>query len=256
MIDCHARVANTTGSVETLLFEMNAARVSRAVLFSGDASVSPAELAEIRSRHAGRFAAVGRIDPGSAEGVSECERLCARGCLDGVEMRPGEGEAAASWVNRPEVMAVWERLERLGVPVNICIASQEYNQFSDVITSFPTLTVVLDDLGRGPGTELSQFVPVMLEYARYPRVTVCMSGIFRISSEPHPHRSLWPVMSEISARFGHDRIVWGSGYPEVLSTCGYQAEAGILEELSFLNPVDREAIAERTPARLWFGRHG
>ncbi len=254
MIDCQARVGNTTGSLETLLSEMTTARVSRAVLFGADASVSPGVLAEIRDRHAGRFAVVGRLDPRSAASVSDCERLCAGGRLDGVEMCP-EGDSGARWVNLPEVMAVWQRLEHLRVPVNICIASQEYNQFSDVVTSFPRLVIVLDDLGKGPGTDMSQFLPVMLEYARYPRVVVSISGVFRISKEGHPHRELWPAICRIFEEFGPARLVWGSGYPDVQSACGYEAEAGLLKQLPFLKPVDIEAIAERTPSRLWFEPH-
>jgi len=233
---------------------MRTARVSRAVLFGAGASVSPAALAEVRERHAGRFAVVGRLDPRSAPAVAECERLCEAGRIDGVEMCP-DGDPGARWVNLPEVMSVWERLENLRVPVSICIASQEYNQFSDVVTSFPSLTIVLDDLGKGPQTDLSQLLPVMVEYARYPRVVVSISGLFRISSEGHPHRGLWPAISEIFEGFGPGRLVWGSGYPDVVSACGYGAEASLLEQLPFLNPVDIETIAERNPARLWFERH-
>lgn len=231
--------------------QMAMARVSRAVLFGADWSVEPSALTEIRNRYPGRFAVVGRLNPTSADAVSECEDLCARWRVDGIEMCP-EGDPGARWVNLPEVMTVWERLEELEVPVSLCMASQEYNQFSDVVTSFPRLTVVLDDLGKGRGTELSQFVPVMLEYARYPQVIVSVSGVFRMSAEPHPHPGLWPVISEIREQFGSERMVWGSGFPEVVSACGYTAEAELLQQLPFLNPVDIETIGERTPSRLWF----
>jgi len=251
LIDCRARVGNNQESLEQLMSEMAMARVSRAVLFGADSTVRPSVLAEIRNRYPGRFAVVGRLNPTSAGAVSECEDLCTRWRADGIEMCP-EGDPAARWVNLPEVMTVWECLEHLGVPVNLCMASQEYNQFSDVVTSFPRLTVVLDDLGKGRGTELSQLVPVMLEYARYPQVIVSVSGVFRMSAEPHPHQGLWPVISEIREQFGSDRMVWGSGFPEVVSACGYAVEAALLEQLPFLDRVDRETIGERTPSRLWF----
>ena len=230
---------------------MNKARVSRAVLFAADSNVTASVLAEMRDRYPDRFAVVGRLNPRSVTAVAECEELCVRWGMDGIEMCP-EGDPGARWVNLPAVMAVWERLERLSVPVSLCMASQEYNQFSDVVTSFPGLTVVLDDLGKGRGTELSQFVPVMLEYARYPQVIVNVSRVFQLSKGPHPHQELWPVISQIREVFGRDRLVWGSGYPDVMSACGYAAEADLLWQLPFLNPVDIETIGERTPARLWF----
>ncbi len=251
MIDALARISQRPDSFTRLIQEMNGAGVNRAVLFPEDSGIPIQFLAELRQQDTERFAVVAAVDPlapGAARAVEEAQ---VRWGIAGVEMKPsGKGRR---WLNVPDAMGLWEKLEAFGFCVSLCIASQDYNQFSDVVTGFPGLRIVLEDLGSGPETMVSQYVPILVEYARYPQVHVSVSGLFRISSLPHPHPDLWPVMEQIYRAFGPGRLVWGSGYPEVLSVFrGYQGVAGLLGELPFLSLADLQMIQETNAARLWF----
>jgi len=230
---------------------MDGAGINRAVLFPEDARVPTDFLAQLRRQDTERFAIVGAVDPLVPDAARAVEEARFRWGMAGIEMRPSE--SGRRWLNVPDVMHLWEKLEALGLCVSLCIASQDYNQFSDVVTSFPMLRIVLEDLGSGPETMVSQYVPILLEYARYPQVHVSVSRLFRVSSLPHPYPDLWPVMEEICSAFGPGRLVWGSGYPEVLSAShGYQGVAGLLAEVPFLSPGDLQMIQETNAARLWF----
>ncbi len=251
MIDALARISQHPDSFNRLLLEMNGAGINRAVLFPEDCRVPTQFLAELRQPDTERFAVVAAVDPLAPGAARAIEEARFRSGIAGVEMKPSEG--GRRWLNVPDVMRLWEKLEALGLCVSLCIASQEYNQFSDVVTGFPALRIVLEDLGSGPETMVSQYVPILLEYARYPQVHVSVSRLFRVSSLPHPHPDLWPVVEGIYRAFGPGRLVWGSGYPEVLSAShGYQGAAGLLAELPFLKPADLEMIQETNAARLWF----
>lgn len=251
MIDALARIGKHPDSFNRLLEEMNGAGIDRAVLFAEDLQVSTKFLADLRRRDPGHFAVVGTVDPLAPHAADTVEEARSRCGSAGVELRPGK--SGHRWLNTPSVMPLWARLEALGLCVNLCIASQDYNQFSDVVTGFPSLRVVLEDLGSGPETMLSQYVPILLEYARYPQVHVSISRLFRVSSIPHPYPDLWPVLEEVYRAFGPERLVWGSGYPEVLSAAGgYSGAAGLLGELPFLKSADLQMIQETNAAGLWF----
>ncbi len=252
MIDALARVSQHPDSFTRLLSEMDGAGIDRAVLFGEDTAVPAAFLADLRKRDPKRFAIVALVDPLAPDACRLIEDARLQWGAAGIEMKPSA--AGRRWLNRPDVMPVWEKLQMLGVCVNLSVASQDYNQFSDVVTSFPNLRIVLEDLGSGPGTMLSQYVPILLEYARYPQVHVSISRLFRVSSLPYPYRDLWPVLEDIHKSFGPGRAVWGSGYPEVLGTPGgYRGATGLLGQPPFLTGADLEAIQEINAARLWFG---
>ncbi|MFB3903832.1 MAG: amidohydrolase family protein [Acidobacteriota bacterium] len=251
MIDALARISRDPDSFARLLSEMNGAGIDRAVLFPEDSGVPARLISDFRKRDPKRFAVVAAVDPLAGDASRAIEDARFEWGAVGVEMTPEE--SGRRWLNIPSVMPLWEKLEALGIRVSLCIASQNYNQFSDVVTSFPRLRIVLEDLGSGPGTMLSQYVPILLEYARYPQVYVSISRLFRLSSLPYPYTDLWPVLEEIRAAFGPDRLVWGSGYPEVLSAAGgYGGAAGLLRELPFFSPADRDMIQDTNAARLWF----
>ena len=243
MIDGHARVGPEPASLERLKAEMSRAGVGRAVLFGPDPWRYLPETAR-----GGAFAFVRRIDPLDDHSLAQSEALTT-GHYAGVELRPAR---PGRWLNARQVAPLWEKLARLNLPVNIAIASQQYNEFSDVVTAFPDLRIVIDDLGRAGETAVSQYLPILLEYARYPQVYVSVSRLSDVSLEEHPHRDLWPVLRETLDRFGAQRLVWGSGYPEVMDGCGYLAEAQLLEQLPFLTSDDLRLITEANAAGLWF----
>jgi len=231
---------------------MNGAGIDRAVLFPEHSDVPARFLADLRKTDPKRFAVVAAIDPLAGGASRSIEEARFQWGVAGVETKPEE--SSRRWLNAPDVMPLWQTLEGLGICVSLCIASQDYNQFSDVVTSFPTLRILLEDLGSGPETLLSQYVPILLEYARYPQVHVSVSRLFRVSQLPHPYHDLWPVLEEVYRAFGPERLIWGSGYPEVRSAGGgYQAAAGLPAELPFLTAADLEMIQETNAARLWFG---
>jgi predicted TIM-barrel fold metal-dependent hydrolase len=250
LIDSQARIDTGRRRSAASLEAMAEGGIARAVLFPAGPDVPPSFLAEVRERHPGRFALIGQVDPLAPATPGLIEELRLRWDFAGVELCPSNPQRP--WLNTPAAMGVWSRLAELDLPVSLCIASQDYNQLSDVVTTFASARIVIADLGCGPQTSPSQFLPVVLEYARYPQVSVSISGLSRLSSEPAPHRDLWPALEALYGSYGADRLLWGSGFPHLVAPCSYGAEAQLLGGLPFLNPDALARIGETNADRLWF----
>jgi L-fuconolactonase len=251
LIDSQARVDTEPATLRCLLEAMTEGGVERAVLYPAEARISPAFFAETRDRHPGRFALIGQVDPLSPGAPERIEELRVRWEFAGIELQPSSEQGP--WLNTPAAMGVWSLLAELDLPVSLCIASQDYNQLSDVVTTFESARIIIEDLGCGPHTAASQFLPVVLEYARYPQVSVCISRLARLSKVPPPHRDLWPVLEDLYRAYGRERLVWGSAFPDLAARCSYGSEAGLIAALPFLDADARRRVGETNAELLWFG---
>lgn len=233
---------------------MASAEVTRAVLVQLHAEGPSSYALQALQRFPEQFAMVTLINPHRRKAPQKLRELASREVLAGILLRPGL-EARQTWLNSPQTLPLWETIRELDLPVCILIRSHQYNQLSDIVTDFPEIRIVLDHLGQGPETRrvVPQYLPVLLEYSRYPQVYVKVSKLFQLSRQDHPHEDLWPVLQDIYDRFGPHRMMWGSDYPTVRRYCGYQREARVVDALPFLSSADREWIKYRTAETLWFG---
>ncbi|MGH9339988.1 MAG: amidohydrolase family protein [Acidobacteriota bacterium] len=244
LIDSRAWIDPEAASLTQLEVEMKRAGVQRAVLTSDSRQYL------LESAQSSDFlAAVLPFDPLNVSELHVLQHLSAEGKLSGIRPHPA---APHRWINAREADPFWDAAAQLNLPVDLLFRSDEYNQLSDVVTGFPRARLVIDHLGRGPETDGAQFLPILLEYARYPQVHVRISGLFRISELSFPYSDLWPVIRKIYRRFGAHRLTWGSDYPEVMSHGGYSAAARLIDSLPFLSSKDKEWINSTTALKLWF----
>jgi predicted TIM-barrel fold metal-dependent hydrolase len=91
----------------------------------------------------------------------------------------------------------------------------------------------------------------LLELAASPGVYVLFSGFLELC--PYPYLPLDGFVEDVVAAFGVDRIVWGSDFPVGGGEEGYLRDLSLIADGRFsLDPEEREAVMERTPAQLWF----
>lgn len=258
LIDTHAQLVPYQATPLRLLDEMAGAKVRRAVLVQNQKNRNSEQyLLKTLRRYADHFAGVVWIDPRQRGATGKLRDLAKREGVAGVQLLPGL-EPRQTWLNSPQTAPFWEAVRELGLPVCLLIRSHQYNQLSDIVTDYPEIRIVLDHLGQGPETRkvVPHYLPVMLEYARYPQVYVKISKLSELSRKPHPHEDLWPSLQEICKRFGARRLMWGSDYPTIQRRCGYRLEARLLDQLPFLNADDRHWIKYATAQGLWFQRSG
>lgn len=251
LIDTHAHIDPRTAPAGRLLQEMTQASVERAILIEDVLDARFSQLSALTRQHRHRFALVAAIDPRHPATLRTVRQL-AEEQVAGIQLRPGL-EPRQTWLNSPQTIPFWEAVRELSLPVCLIMRSHQYNQLSDIVTDFPEITIVLDHLGQGPETRkvVPHYLPVLLEYSRYPQVHVKISKLFQLSRLPHPHEDLWPALEELRDHFGARRLMWGSDYPTVLRYCGYQTEAGLIDALPFLRPAEREWIKYKTARSVW-----
>ena len=255
LVDTHSHVDPHDAPLSELRAEMASAGVSRALLIEHWADTGPPPHAqEALRKHPEQFALVARLNPRPRRSAQLLREWVSQRKLVGIQMRPGL-EPKQTWLNSPQTLPLWETIREVNLPVCLLIRSHQYNQLSDIVTDFPEIRIVLDHLGQGPETRkvVPKYLPVLLEYSRYPQVYVKISKLFQLSREEHPHQDLWPALKNIYERFGPQRMIWGSDYPLVKRYCGYQKEARLVDSLPFLTSGERQWIKYKTAERLWFG---
>jgi predicted TIM-barrel fold metal-dependent hydrolase len=119
---------------------------------------------------------------------------------------------------------VFTTAEQHRVPV-FCLASGIVDHVRPIVEAHPDLTLILDHFGLSvyPPMRLVDpdpwpALPAVLALAEYPNVALKFSGGLSLSSEPYPHRDLWPRFHKIIEAFGPGRLLWGSDYTRL--RCG------------------------------------
>ena len=74
---------------------------------------------------------------------------------------------------------------------------------------------------------------------------VQVSAFFRVSAEEFPYNDTKQPMRELIARFGPERLMWGSDFPWVTEKCGYVKAWNIVDD-NFLSAEEREWIMGKT----------
>jgi predicted TIM-barrel fold metal-dependent hydrolase len=83
------------------------------------------------------------------------------------------------------------------------------------IAEYPTTPVLIDHLAEphmGTGVEFAD----VLELANFDHVYMKLSGLNHFASDTPLYTSALPFTSRVIAAFGPERMVWGSGTPEIV----------------------------------------
>ena len=99
--------------------------------------------------------------------------------------------------------------------------------------------------------------PALLGLAPFPNVAVKFCGAQLLSSEPYPHRDVWPRLHEVLDAFGVDRLMWASDFTRLRMVPpgdpwrGTYAEAlGFVRDSGELSDDELEALLGGTARRL------
>jgi len=213
--------------VEALLYQMTSNHVDQAVLVQALGQYDNTYLEQCLRAYPGRFAAVVAVDVARPEACKELTELAARGAT-GVRLRAEARSPGA------DPLAVWRVAEREGLAVSCIGSSGKFAaaEFEALTRTFPRLSIVLEHLGgtsrpdeADADTALRRRV---FDLAERSNVYLKIPGLGELS----PRRALLPaagpavdakpaILMEALARFGPDRLLWGSDFPVVCSREGY-----------------------------------
>jgi predicted TIM-barrel fold metal-dependent hydrolase len=110
---------------------------------------------------------------------------------------------------------MWERAGELGLVIELHIGPSYAAQAGRVIADYPDFPVLIDHMAE-PQLGTPEEYEDVLALARFPNVTIKMSGLSHFSKEPEPYLDTKPLVQRVADTFGADRIAWSSGSPGIV----------------------------------------
>ncbi len=233
--------------VDGLIRSLDDAQVERAVLVQASTvyGFDNRYAAAVLAQHPDRFVGVGSVDFLAPSAVDDLRRLIEQAGFSGVRIRVSDGSTKVptpgSGLTDERMRDVWDYVTDNNVPVCIQMHSKDAPKLAEILTAHPTMTVLLDHLGRPDASggapyqnlvelgQLAQFAGVHLK--------ITPPAIKRLSEQPDA--DVTKVLAGLIEIFGAERFTWGSNFP---------ASAGSLSALlasieGYLPALDPESLA-------------
>lgn len=117
----------------------------------------------------------------------------------------------------PGVRALWESAGALGLIIELHIGPNYAREVAEVIRAYPAYPVLIDHLAEPNLGNAVEFADV-LALAKFDNVYMKLSGINHFSTDAPLYRDAKPFTRWVADAFGPDRLVWGSGTPQIVDT--------------------------------------
>ena len=232
-------------SIDRLMALMHTHGVARAALIQpGNYGFDASLIADIVARDPRRFVGLGMVDPTQPGVADRLSTWIEERGLVGVRV-------LGRWIDAPHIEELWRRAAQLQATLSFITGPIDMLPLFGLLDDLPSTPVVIDHLGhRRPGDR--EHCRQLLDLARYRNVYVKLSGLYALSTEPHPHPDMEWLIREVLAAFGPERLMWASDFPYIAETCGYGACLDLFRsELSLASEEDRNWICGKTAASLW-----
>ena len=239
-------------TAEQLIERMDEAGVERAVLVQGVGAYSydNSYAADCAERYPERVWSACCIDALAPDALARLDYWIGERGMGGVRLFAlSRGET--SWLDDPATFPLWERAAKLGAHVIVTLLYHQLPQLSRALTHFPDIAVSLDHcafppLGRDPRADALG----LFELARHPNLhlkisTNVLDGVRAEGGSPAA------AVEQLVARFGAERVMWGSDFCQTHDRPYGELVAFARESFSGLSESEREHCLSGTARRLW-----
>jgi predicted TIM-barrel fold metal-dependent hydrolase len=235
-------------TIEKFLPMMNEAGVDRAVVvppsWPGDRNDYGLEAAQ---RFPHRFAVMGRIPLQNPQSAALLPKWKEQPGMLGVRVT-FLTDTTISWLTDGTADWFWPLAEKLQVPV-MFLAPGHVSMFARIAERHPQLALIIDHMGLNSSsraariTDIPAAIDQVIELARYPNVSIKMSGAPGNSLEPYPFRDITVHLQRTFDAYGPQRCYWGTDLTHSLAKGSYrQCVTHFTEELSFLSESDKNWV--------------
>jgi predicted TIM-barrel fold metal-dependent hydrolase len=240
-------------SKEALLFQMDLARVDRAVLVPPSWEGDRNDLAlEAARRYPDRFAVMGRLavqKPESRALVADWKKqpgmLGMRFTFHNEHYRHLLTDGSTDWL--------WPAAERHGIPLMVLMPGA-LDTLDRIAGRHPGLKLVIDHAGislREKAPQVFADLPNVCALARHPNVAVKASGMPSWSRQGYPFRDVQAAIRTLMEAFGPRRTFWGTDLTRM--PCTYRECIDLFtKELDWLKGDDLEWVMGRGVCE-WLG---
>ncbi len=114
-----------------------------------------------------------------------------------------------------EVRLLWEKALQLGLIIELHIGPNYAKQVMEVLRDYPGSTVLIDHLAEPHMGDAVEYADV-LSLANFGGVYMKLSGLNHFAKDAPLYLSARPFTSIVIETFTPDRLVWGSGSPEIV----------------------------------------
>jgi predicted TIM-barrel fold metal-dependent hydrolase len=198
------------------------------------------------ARYPDRMVAVAALDPRDDRAADALPSLVANG-IRGLRLDP------LGWGTGPlidgTVLPLWDQAVRCGIAIELMIRPDQLSALGRLAARTMDAQVVVEHVARY-GAEPGEPLDGLLELAARPNVTVKVSALSSISSEPPPHRDLWTMLERLVSVFAPERLMWGSDTPWI-GADAYGSELDAVASLPFLDEEGRTWLLGRTAGRVF-----
>jgi predicted TIM-barrel fold metal-dependent hydrolase len=150
---------------------------------------------------------------------------------------------------KPELRALWRHAGDLGLAIQLHFEPRYAPGFEPLIREFKQVRVIIDHLGR-PMQGTPEEYAVVLGWARLPNTVMKLSSV--PPKDQYPHRDVGPIIKDLVARFGPDRLIYGGGFGAEANGPSYRAARDrIRSHLTALSPEDQAKVLGGTAAGLF-----
>lgn len=113
------------------------------------------------------------------------------------------------------VRALWRQAFELDLVIELHIGPNYAKQAAAAIEAFPGCKVLIDHLAEPHLGTAVEYADV-LDLAKFPNVYMKLSGINHFADDEPYYPSAKPFTSRVIMEFGPNRLVWGSGTPDIV----------------------------------------
>jgi predicted TIM-barrel fold metal-dependent hydrolase len=235
-------------TIERLVPLMDEAGVDRVVVvppsWPGDRNDYALEAAR---RYPDRFRVMGRIPLKNPQSADLLPKWKAQPGMLGIRLTFLRG--ADAWLADGTADWFWPAAEKAGLPV-MFLAPGNMPAFVPIAERHPQLTLIIDHMALSTEVANDKKIPEAIEQtvalAKFPNVSVKLSGTPTVSSEPYPFRDMKVYLKRCFDALGSQRCYWGTDMTNSFAKATYkQRITHFTEELDFLSEADKDWVMGR-----------